>query len=198
MSSLMCCFASMGCVGLSYDRLSLGAARNEYETAFPEEAARRSDKTVAYFEKSPLGEVEAVVVLISADRRVAGKLRVSAREPSSSFQPASTRVQLIGEIDPRLAGYERVGPIDTLRAIAADLADNPADALTRDAHGWVSAALVRLLQRWPSVEDEGPAITQVQDYLDRVPAGGIATLTSDERGVFRVAYEAPPKRRLGS
>ena len=85
----------------------------------------------------------------------------------------------------RLGG---TGPIDVLRAIADDLTSTQGDTFVREAHGWVAAGLMRLVQHWPHVGDEGPAFTRLTDLLDRIPAGGEARLTVDARGVYVVEY----------
>jgi len=47
---------------------------------------------------------------------------------------------------------------------------------------------MRLVQHWPHVGDEGPAFTRLTAILERIPAGGVARITVDPRGVYLVEY----------
>ena len=72
--------------------------------------------------------------------------------------------------------------------IADELTSTGTDKFTRDAHAWVAAGIVRLLQRWPHPGDEGPAFPRLADALERVPGGGVARITVNERGIYLLDY----------
>jgi hypothetical protein len=187
--ALLACTALLlaGCAEFGYDRIELGAEQRAYQQAFPEERMRRTPAGFCYLEKNAFGRTDAVVVLLTADRRVAGKLHATYVERKGPFQ-AETIYSLRGALDPELMRLEGTGPIDVLRAVAADLTSAPGDTFVREAHGWVAAGLMRLVQHWPHVGDEGPAFTRLTDMLDRIPAGGVACVTIDARGVYVVEY----------
>jgi hypothetical protein len=178
---------SAGCADFGYNRVQLGVEQRVYQQAFPAERMRRTPAGFCYLEKDAFGRTDAVVVLLTADRRVAGKLHATYVERKGPFQ-AETTYALRGALDPELMRLSGTGPIDVLRAVAADLTSTQGDTFVREAHGWVAAGLMRLVQHWPHVGDEGPAFTRLTDVLDRIPAGGAAHLTVDARGVYIVEY----------
>ena len=176
-----------GCVDFGYNQIELGQRQREYQQAFPEEKTRRTAAGLCYFERDWLGRTEAIIVLLTADRQVAGKLRASHSEQRTPFG-LETRYQLVGELEPQLIDLQGAGPIDTLRVLADELTAAEGDNAVREAHGWVAAGLVRLVQHWPHVGDEGPAITRLTDLLERVPAGGEARITIDPHGAYLIEY----------
>ena len=179
--------APVGCADLGYNRTELGAEQRVYQQAFPEERVRRTSAGFCYLEKDPLGRTDAVVVLLTADRRVAGKLQATYVERKGPFRAESTYA-LRGQLDPELMRLSGTGPIDVLRALADELTSVQGDTFVREAHGWVAAGLMRLVQHWPHVGDEGPAFTRLTELLDCIPAGGTARLAVDARGVYEVEY----------
>ena len=176
-----------GCAEMCYERVQLGQEQRAYRSVFPEENTRRSTEGVCYCEKDGFGRTEAAILLLTGDRRVAGKLYALHHARKSGLQ-AETIYRLRGELDPQLLKLSATGPIDMLRAIADGLTTSGEDTFVREAHGWVAGGLVRLMQRWPHVGDEGPAVTRLTETLERVPAGGIARISVDGRGVYFIEY----------
>jgi hypothetical protein len=177
-----------GCAELSFNQIQLGQEPRDYRRALPEERSRRSPTGMCYLEHDPgAGRVDAMVVLLTPDGRVAGKLHASEVEQRWNW-PAQTTFTLRGELDPALIRMAGAGPVDTLRAVADELTAADMDAFTRDAHAWVAAGLVRLVQHWPHVGDEGPAVTRLAGMLDRVPAGGTAQIVVGVDGRYSIAY----------
>jgi hypothetical protein len=179
--------SSAGCVQFGYDQVRLGQTQREYRAAFAEGQTRRTTQGLCYLEQDWLGQTDAVVLLLTADRRVAGKLHAVHSERRTLIS-VETDYELHGELDPALARLGGTGPVDTLRAVADELTTGDADASVREAHGWVAAGLVRLMQRWPHVGDEGPALTRLTAMLERVPGGGTAHISVDPNGVYRFEY----------
>lgn len=184
--------APLGCAEFSYNRIQLGQEQREYEPAFPADKTRRTPATVCYLE-TRLGHTDAMVVLLTRDRRVAGKLHAMHSERDFGF-PAETHYRLRGEIDPTLVRLGATGPIDVLRAVADELTAAHADAYVREAHGWVAGGLVRLVQHWPHGGDAGPAVTRLSDILERIPSGGEARITVAGTGRFLIEYAHAVRR----
>ncbi len=176
-----------GCVQYSYDRLRIGQEQREYRLAFPEEKIRPTAAGFCFMEQGSLGRTDAVGVLLTRDRRIAGKLHAAHLERNLGLGP-EVGYRLHAELDPRLLDTAGAGPIDALRVVADDLTVRGEDTFVRTAHGWVAAGLVRIIQQWPHVGDEGPAITRLTDALARVPAGGEARISVDPRGVYQIEY----------
>ncbi len=176
-----------GCADLTYDRVRLGQQLREYERVFPDDKSRRTESTLCYLEQDATGRTDAIVLLLTRDRQVCGKLHATFVRRDYGFRVETSYV-LRGELDPATARFAGAGPIDTVRAIADDLTNADGDNFTRESHGWVAAGLVRLVQRWPHVGDEGPALTRLTDMLERVPGGGQALIAVDPRGVYRFEY----------
>jgi hypothetical protein len=176
-----------GCAVFSYDQVQLGQEQQAYGRAFPEDKTRRSPAGLCYLETDGFGRTDAAVLLLTADRRVGAKFYVSHIE--RRFGPQTeTSYQLRGEVDPQLTKLNAAGPIDALRAIADELTSVESDTFVREAHAWIAAGLIRLVQHWPHVGDQGPAFTRLTEVLQRIPAGGIARITIDPRGVYLVEY----------
>jgi hypothetical protein len=176
-----------GCAELSYSGIRLGQEQREYQQAFPEDRTRRTPTGICYLEKDPLGRTDAMVLLLTADRRVAGKLHATHFERNYGFK-VETGYRLVGELDPAMLRLSSTGPIDALRAVADELTATEADAFARQTQAWVAAGLVRLVQHWPHVGDEGPAFTRLTSVLERVLGGGLARITVDPRGVYLLEY----------
>jgi hypothetical protein len=183
-----------GCAEYGYRQVQLGQEQQLYRATFPEDQTRRTAVGVCYLETDPFGRTEAAVLLLTADRRVAGKLHAKHVERRWG-SVIETSYQLRGELDPELLKLGGTGPIDTLRAIADELTAGDGDSFVREVHGWVAAGLVRLVQHWPHAGDEGPALPRLSGVLERVAAGGQARITVDPRGVFVVEYTQTAARR---
>jgi hypothetical protein len=182
-----------GCAEYSYNRLQLGQEPKAYDRALPAEQSRRSPTGICCY-AAERDRTDAIVVLLTPDRRVAGKLYAAYRENRWGFPPTPTYV-LKGELDPRLIRLAEAGPVDTLRTVADELTTPGLDAFTRDAQAWIAAGMVRLLQQWPHVGDEGPAVTRLAGMLERVPAGGTTQLTVGADGRYQLEYRYPPTKR---
>lgn len=182
-----------GCAQFNYDRVQLGQTQREYQRAFPEEGSRRTAAGICYRERGMLGRTDAAVVLLTADRRVSGKLYATHTE-RNTWSGTQTSYRLVGELDPTLAALGGAGPVDTLRAVADELTLTEADQFAQETQAWVAAGLVRLIQRWPHIGDEGPAYTRLTETLERVPGGGAAKLTIDPRGVYILEYSQTVQR----
>src|SRR5512137_1630162 len=90
-----------GCAEMCYDRVQLGQEQRAYRGVFPEENTRRSPEGVCYCEKDGFGRTDAAVLLLTGDRRVAGKLYALHQERKTGMQ-AETIYRLRGELDPQL------------------------------------------------------------------------------------------------
>ncbi len=176
-----------GCAQWSYDRVRLGQEHGQYARAFPEGGVHRTENALSYLAQDRLGRTDAVVLLLTRDRRVAGKLHAMHFERNYGFK-VETGYALCGEVDPELAGVEAAGPIDALRAIADELTGPEGDTVARQTQAWVAAGLVRMVQHWPHVGDEGPAFPRLADTLERVAGGGVTQITVNERGVYMLEY----------
>ncbi len=177
----------VGCAEFGYDQVQLGQEQRAYRAAFPEDKSRRSATGVCFVEKDAWGRTDAAVLLLTPDRRVAGKFYATHLERRFGSH-VETTYQLRGELDPELARLSATGPIDALRAVADELTGRQDDAFVREAQGWIAAGLVRLVQHWPHVGDEGPAVTRLTGVLECVPVGGQARITVNPRGAYLVEY----------
>ncbi|MEW6252052.1 MAG: hypothetical protein AB1716_15540 [Planctomycetota bacterium] len=176
-----------GCADLNYERVRLGQEQREYKSALPEDKVRRTTAGLCYLEETPVGRTDAIVVLLTRDRRVAGKLHAAHLERDLGLG-RELGYRLHAELDPRLLDTAGAGAVDTLRVVADELTSSGDDTFTRTAHAWVAAGIIRILQQWPHSGDEGPAVTRVADALERVPAGGAARIGVDVRGVYVIEY----------
>lgn len=177
-----------GCADLSYRNLQLGQSRTHYDGALPVDSSRRTDLGLCQYRKNVLGDVEAVVVLLSSDRRIAVKIRATSTRRNYGLHTES-RYQLTGELDRRLYGTEDTGPIDTLRSVAHTLSERQSDALAREAHEFIAAGLARLLARWPGVSDVGIEGVRLEEFADKGPPGGAARIGVGADGILRFEYE---------
>jgi hypothetical protein len=175
-----------GCAEFGYNQVQLGQEQRVYQAAFPEDSTRRSPAGVCCLETDGAGRTDAAVLLLTPDRRVAGKFYATHVE--RHWARPQMYYRLRGELDPRLMNLGATGPIDALRAVADELTATEGDTFVRDAHAWVAAGLLRLIQHWPHVGDEGPGFPRVSQTLERIPAGGEARITVDARGVYMVEY----------
>ena len=178
----------VGCVDWGYQRIQLGEPADRYERVLPAETSRRTALGLCHLSEDKFGRTDAFVVLLTSDRRVAGKLRARHYEHDWGFK-VERGFLLEGELDPELCGVQASGPLDTLRAIAGELTDYRGEKLALDAHAWVAAGLARLMQRWPRVEDVGVSSQRLSELFELVPGGGAARIEVDERGIYRLEYK---------
>jgi hypothetical protein len=181
--------ALTGCTNWSYRQIQLGQSPKDYERVLPAETSRKTALGLCHLSEDRFGHQDALVVLLANDRRVAGKLWARHFGRKWRLGGAERGFRLVGELDPELYGVAGSGPLDTLRAIAGELTDYRGEKLAVDAHTWVAAGLVRLMQRWPGVRDTGVASQRLDELLDLVPGGGTARLEIDERGIYHLEYE---------
>ncbi len=176
-----------GCAQLDYDRLRVGRELREVGRALPADYAARSDLGLCFQKTSALGRTDVIVVLLTRDRRIAAKFHAvhNERHYGLGRDPA---YQLAGELDPTLLGLTDVGPRDRLRALAADLTEPQADPFVREAHAWVAAGLVRIVQLDAPADEDEPLAERLVEMLERVPAGGRAATTPGPGPVVRIAY----------
>lgn len=176
-----------GCAAWSYEHVQLGQELREYERAFPEGKTRRTKSALCYLERDLTGRTDAVVLLLTRNRVIAGKLHAVHVERRLGFQHDSS-YRLRGELDPRLARLQGTGPIDTLRAVADELTGNDGTNFIHEANGWVAGGLVRLIQRWPEVGDAGPAFPRLTEVLEQIPLGGRAQIAITPDGTYEIEY----------
>ena len=177
-----------GCADWSYDRIQIGMTQRECEQALAEESVWRTELGFCSLSQRHFGRTDALLVLLTQDRRVAGKLQATCLERDTWLGP-QTGFRLRVELDPEAAVLTATGPIDTLRAIADDLATYRGARPALEAHAWIAAGLVRLMERWPHVGPCGALYPELTDVLERVPGGGAAEISVDRRGVYLFEYQ---------
>ncbi len=175
------------CAQWSYDRVKLGQEPRDYERAFPAESARRTHLGLCSLCEDAFGRTDAVVVLLTHDRRVAGKVHATRFVRDYGFK-TDEGFLLQGELDPQLAELQATGPIDVLRVIAGDLAEYQGERVAMEAHAWVAGGLVRLIQCWPHVNDVGIAAARLTELFELVPGGGEARIAVDPAGIYQFEY----------
>jgi len=181
-----------GCAGWSYDLVQIGMRQDQCRGKLAEDTFRRTDLGYCYFREQP-EQVEAVVILIGRDGQVAGKLHVRRINPGAWFRgPGSFRLR--GELDVQRCVLDATGPIDALRAIADDLLGYHGTRPVAQAHAWVAAGLVRLMERWPHVGAQAAGYPQLTEVLERVPGGGVASVRINRQQVYSLEYtqDIPP------
>lgn len=176
-----------GCANWAYDRFQIGQEWKQVERVLPADATRRTGPGVCSLTNDMTGRTDALAVLLTRDQRIAAKFQATHFERNYGFK-VETGVRFRAEIHPQLARLEGSGPIDALRAVADDLTAVEGEKLIRDAHGWIGASIIRILQRWPHAGDDGPTVSRVAEALERVPGGGTARIALDERGVYVIEY----------
>lgn len=178
---------SIGCADMHYRRIELGQTKQQYERILPAAHSRRTDLGVTYLKSDWTGRTDAIVVWAARDRRAAGKLHATCFRRNYGFK-TETGFRLRGEIDPALADLQSTGPLDTLRVVLDQLESYRGEKAATDAHEWIAAGLIRLLERWPHMADRlGPARTRAS-VLDGIPAGGAASISVDRRGRYHFEY----------
>lgn len=176
-----------GCSQLTYGNVKLRESPQQYEKKLPSEQSRRTSVGLTYYNQSWDGKTEAIVVLLSTDRRVAGKIMATRTEPKPMMLQSGT-FTLVGELDPELYDMRSTGPIDTLRVIARSLSEYRGEKLATDAHNLVTAGLVRLMQRWPRVEDVGVTAERLPSLFALAGGTGAASISVDSKGVYHFEY----------
>jgi hypothetical protein len=177
-----------GCADWSYRQIQLGQPSDNYERVLPAETSRRTALGLCHLSEDGLGRTDAMVVLLTDDRRVAAKMWARHLEREWGWK-TDRGFWLEGELEPELYGAQATGPLDTLRAIAGELTDYRGEKLALDAHAWVAAGLVRLIQRWPRVESTGVSSQRLSELFELVPGGGAARIEVNEQGIYRFEYK---------
>jgi hypothetical protein len=126
-------------------------------------------------------------LLWTNDRRVAGKIYTRHFLRDWGWMRQSGFL-LQGQIDPELYDVAETGPFDTLRALAAELADYRGESLAIDAHAWVVAGLTRLMQRWPGVSEPAVLSDRTSDLYEQVAGGGQSHVWIDRDGIYHFEY----------
>lgn len=178
-----------GCAQAYYRQFQLGQQPAEYERILPAGSSRRTSIGLCYLGTDLAGRTDALVILVTDDRRVAAKLHAAKVQRRIGGLEVERGYRLEGELDPRLCGIEGAGPLNGLRMLAGRLAEQPGQALELDAHWLVAGGLVRLLQAWPGVGEYGVEERRLSELFERVPGGGTAEVRLDPRGVWTVRYE---------
>lgn len=180
--------ATTGCSGWAYDQVRLAHDKSDYETKFLTTKTRRTELGLANLDSDGPGRTDAVVVLVTHDRRIAGKFHATLVERNYGFT-TGRGYQLRGEFDTHLAGFSDTGAVDALRAISVELLRVGNDKLVRDVHSLVAAGLIRMIEQAPQGAETLPVYPRLLDMLERVPAGGVATINDSEPGIIRVHYQ---------
>jgi hypothetical protein len=176
-----------GCAELSYKQIRLGATPGEYERLLPAASTRRTPLGLCHLATTMDGRTETVVLLWTNDRRVAGKIYTRHFLRDWGWMRQSGFL-LQGQIDPELYDVAETGPFDTLRALAAELADYRGESLAIDAHAWVVAGLTRLMQRWPGVSEPAVLSDRTSDLYEQVAGGGQSHVWIDRDGIYHFEY----------
>ncbi|MCG3127142.1 MAG: hypothetical protein CHACPFDD_02000 [Phycisphaerae bacterium] len=177
-----------GCASWHYARLKLGQAPDDYGRVLPAEKVRRTERGLAFLSRDWTGRIDAIVVIVADNRRVAARVHATYREQRYGF---GTRVtyRLSGEIDPKLYETQDAGPTDTLKLLLSQLVATKGDKLAVESHAWIAAGLTRLLQRFPNVAEQMGEPATMLGVSERVRGGGLGTVSADSDGVLRFAYE---------
>lgn len=185
--ALIALVALTGCAQFGYDQLQIGQELRNPDRLFPAERTTRSDVGLGYLERDWFGRTDAVVVLLTRDRLVAGKFHAAHINGASGW-PAQRGYALRGVFDPTLWRLDEAGPLDALRVVADELTQRREGRAVPEAQEWVAAGLVRTVQQWPHLGDAGPAFVRLTELLGRVRAGGTATLGIRPDGTYAVEY----------
>lgn len=179
-----------GCTDWSYDRIQLGMTQRECERALPEDTLWRTELGFCYRQENGLGRIDALVILLTQDQRVAGKLQATTYPP---YQRVGSECgyRLRGELDPAASILGATGPVDVARVLTSDLAGYRGAKPAMEAHAWVAAGLVRLLERWPHGETAAASYPTLAEALARIPGGGEAQIAVNPRGVYLFEYRQP-------
>lgn len=187
--------ATSGCAAMNYDQLQLGQVVDRPNRLLPEGGTTRTDRMLCYVTQDMLGRTDAIVVLLTEDRRIAARFHAVHVERNYGFK-TERGYALRGEIDPELSRLGETGPVDAARAVADELTSGASGRTSvaerrrtiPEAAQWVAAGLVRLIQHWPHIGDEGPAFVRLRERLMRVPPGGSAHVAITPDGMFEFSY----------
>lgn len=179
--------AGVGCAKLTYDRLILGEPPSKYERMLPASESRRTAVGLCQLKKSAGGKTESILLVLSDDRRLAGKIRVQRAQRESGLLSRRT-YELYGSINPGLYGAAEAGPADVLRSLVRSLVDYRGEKLAMEAHRLVAAGLLRLLERWPEAADLGLSAELTADLAEIAPSGGTSRIDVRESGVIDFQY----------
>ncbi|MFH1747613.1 MAG: hypothetical protein ABIG44_11275 [Planctomycetota bacterium] len=182
-----------GCNNWSYEQVRLGMTQQECTRTFAEDTVRRTELGYCLLQEDSRGNVAALVVLMTRDGLVSGKLQARLQRRNVGLTNPWA-YELRGELDPALAGLGATGPIDMLRAILDDLASFQGVRSAQGAHEWLAAGLVRLLERWPHIEGAARLYPHLAEELERVPAGGYTHLRINPQGHYLFEYGLEPRR----
>ncbi len=178
---------STGCASWSYQQIQLGQAPSEYDHRLPSDTSRRTPIGLCDLRAGGGGDVEALLVLLATDRRVSAKFH--AKRISRDYGVwERRRYTLIGVIDLARSGLPASEPTDALRAILLDIVSARTDRQAHDAHSWIAAGILRLIQARAPDADLGIAADTLAELVARVPAGGSGSASVSE-GVLHVSYE---------
>lgn len=185
-SLLLACAA--GCADLSYEGIRLGMRQAECSRQFEAEAVERTELGLCALRRDLTGRTDALVVLLSPDGVVAGKLQATfiPQEPRWG-RPAAFRLR--GQLDPKASALGATGPVDSLRAVLEDLAGYRGSRAAMQAYAWVAAGLIRMLERWPHMGELASAYPHLIDALEQVPGGGESRVRVDRQGIYWFEYE---------
>lgn len=178
-----------GCTRISFERLQLGAEPKDYETAFPRVDMRRTDLGLAYLTESKQGQTDAVALLIGLDRRLIGKLRLTAVDRDWTMPPQQG-VKLVGELDARRYGVAELSPTEALLVVMSDLLTETTTPRAREAHDWLEAGVLRVYERISESPPPDYIAKAVEPLRDRVLEGGDGDVIRAETGVMYIRYEA--------
>lgn len=176
-----------GCATYSFQQVTLGDGPAAYDRKLPAEHTRRTELGLSYLHDDRLGRTDAIVLLLTPDRRVYAKLMTTLRIRDLGFR-SDVAFLLRGEIDLKRGNLEETSPFDAIRALRAELNAYDGEKDVQAAYAWLSAGLARLLERWPHLRNPDPPEERLRPTLERVPAGGYAGVSIDARGILQLEY----------
>jgi len=180
-----------GCADLSYEGITLGMRQAECARRLEGESVQRTDLGLCAVRTDLTGRTDTLVALVSREGVVTGKLQATFRPADLRWgRPAAYRLR--GQLDPASSALGATGPVDSLRAILDDLASYRGPRSVMQAHAWVAAGLVRMIERWPHVGELASAYPHLTDILEQVSGGGESRLRVDRQGVYWFEYEQGP------
>jgi hypothetical protein len=177
-----------GCADWSYRTIQIGQGPREYSRVLPMEESRKTALGLCSLQTSKTGRTDAIVVLVTEDRRVAAKFWARRMERNWGFGHVESSYELVGELSPKLYGSEGSGPIDTLRSLIVVLTEYRGEKLAMESHAWIAAGLERLMQCWPGDRDAGATSPHLDAKLSQVPGGGTGRMEIDKRGIYQLRY----------
>lgn len=180
--------ASAGCADWRYDEIRLRAAPREYATILAAQRTRQTPLGLAHLDRRSADRPEALLVVLSGDRRVAGKLQV-LRSRRMTISGTRDVYELRGDLDAALIGAAEAGPVDALRLLLSELEILPREPLPRTVYGSIAAGLVRLLDRWPAATAPEVDRDALDEWLCEINPEGQADISTND-GVVRIRYIA--------